>query len=155
METIAVKNLMANRRLTRHISDAGWGAILTQLAYKTRWCDGSLLIAADRFFPSSKTCSACGAVRVKLSLSERVFTCDDRRCGHVQDRDLNAALNLASNAAGQAQSEGVQCYVAATGAETQNARGGPVRLDFVERSPMKREESQDSSQRGDVLALAA
>jgi putative transposase len=153
VETVAVKNLMANRRLARHISDAGWGAILTQLAYKTRWCKGSVLIGADRFFPSSKTCSACGAVRAKLSLSERVFTCDNRGCGHVQDRDLNAALNLACIAAGQAQLEGVECYVAATGAETQNARGGQVRLDPVERSPMKREESQDSSQHGDVLAL--
>jgi putative transposase len=154
VETIAVTNLMANRRLARHISDAGWGAILTQLAYKTRWCQGSLLITAGRFHPSSKTCSACGAVRAKLGLSERVFTCDNRTCGHVQDRDLNAALNLARIAAGQAQSEGVKCYVAATGAETRNARGGQVRLDPVERSPMKREESQDSSQHGDVLALA-
>jgi putative transposase len=155
VETIAVTNLMANRRLARHISDAGWGAILTQLAYKTRWCEGSLLITAGRFHPSSKTCSACGAVRAKLGLSERVFTCDNRTCGHVQDRDLNAALNLARIAAGQAQSEGLKCYVAATGAETRNARGGQVRLDPVERSRMKREESQDSSQHGDVLALAA
>lgn len=76
-------------------------------------------------------------MRAKLSLAERVFTCDDPACGHVQDRDLNAALNLAQLAARYAQAEGRQCYVAATGAETQNARGGQVRLDAVEHSPLK------------------
>jgi transposase len=155
VETLAVKNMLANRRLARHISDVGWGVILAQLAYKTSWSDGSVLVAADRFDPSSKTCSACGAVRAKLSLAERVFTCDDPACGHVQDRDLNAALNLAHTAACHARAEGLQCYVAATEAETQNARGGQVRLDPVEHSPVKREESSDSAQRGDALALAA
>jgi putative transposase len=97
-----------------------------------------VLVAADRFHPSSKTRSACGAVRAKLSLAVRVFTCDDPACGHVQHRDLNAALNLAQMAARHAQAQGLQCYVAATGAETQNARGGQVRLDPVEHSPLKR-----------------
>ena len=138
VETLAVKNLKANRRLARHISDAGWGTILAQLEYKKRWSAG-VLMAAGRFFPSSKTCSACGAVRAKLSLSERVFTCHNRACGHVQDRDLNAALNLARIAAHQGQFEGEQCYVAATGAETPNARGGQIRLDPVEPGPKKRE----------------
>jgi transposase len=155
VETVAIRNLIANPRLSRHISDVGWGAILTQLAYKTEWSPGSFLAAADRFDPSSKTCSVCGAVRVKLSLSERVFTCENRACAHVQDRDLNAARNLARMATRKAQTEGMQCYVATTGVETRNARGGQVRLDRIERSPMKREESGDSSQRGDVLALAA
>jgi putative transposase len=155
VETLAVKNMLANHRLARHISDVGWGTILRQLAYKTSWSDGSLLVAADRFYPSSKTCSACGAVRAKLSLAERVFTCDESACGHVQDRDLNAALNLAHIAARHAQAEGLQCHVAATGAETRNARGGQVRLDPVERSPVKRDESPDSSRRGDAPALAA
>ncbi|MGZ6644316.1 MAG: RNA-guided endonuclease InsQ/TnpB family protein, partial [Solirubrobacteraceae bacterium] len=53
VETLAVKNLMANHRLARHISDVGWGAILAQLSYKTSWSAGSLLVAADRFYPSS------------------------------------------------------------------------------------------------------
>jgi putative transposase len=155
VETLAVKNMLANHRLARHISDVGWGTILRQLAYKTSWSDGSVLVAADRFYPSSKTCSACGAVRAKLSLAERVFTCDDGACGHEQDRDLNAALNLARIAARHAQAEGLQCHVAATEAETPNARGGQVRLDPVEHSPVKREESPDSSRRGDAPALAA
>lgn len=154
VETLAVSNMIRNRRLARHIGDVGWGIILTQLKYKTSWSDGSLLIAANRFHPSSRTCSACGAVKAKLSLNERVFTCDGPACGHVQDRDLNAALNLACLAARHAQAEGLQCHVAATGAETLNARRGQVRLDPVEHSPAKREESSDSSQHGDALALA-
>jgi putative transposase len=151
-----VKNMMGNRRLARHIGDAGWGIILKQLAYKTSWSEGSVLVAADRFHPSSKTCSACGAVRAKLSLAERVFTCDDSACRHVQDRNLNAALNLAHMAALHMQAEGVQCYVAATGAETQDARGGSVRLDLVEHSPLKPEgRPSESAQRGDAPALAS
>src|ERR687885_1748586 len=77
VETLAVKNLLGNRRLARHISDVGWGTVLAQLRYKTSWSDGSLLVAADRFYPSSKTCSACGAVKAKLPLADRVFTCDE------------------------------------------------------------------------------
>jgi putative transposase len=56
-----------------------------QLNYKTSW-QGGQLIVADRFFPSSKACSACGMVKAKLSLTERVFTCE--RCGLVIDRDV-------------------------------------------------------------------
>jgi putative transposase len=62
-----------------------------QLNYKTCW-QGGQLIVADRVFPSSKTCSACGMVKAKLSLTERGFTCE--RCGLVIDRDVNAAKNL-------------------------------------------------------------
>ena len=115
IETLVVKNLLANRRLARHISDVGWGMVLSQLKYKTSWSDGSLLVAANRFYPSSKTCSACGTVKAKLRLTDRVFTCDDDACGYEQDRDLNAALNLARMAHRQAQAEGIQSYVARTG----------------------------------------
>lgn len=153
-ETLAVKNLIANRRLARHISDVGWGIILDQLEYKASWSDGSLLVAADRFFPSSKTCSACGAVKAKLRLGDRVFTCDERACGHVQDRDLNAALNLAHMADRHARAEGIQSYVARTGRFTPIARGGQVSLvDPDQHSPMKREASQDASQRREAPAL--
>jgi putative transposase len=155
-ETIAVKNLMANRRLARHISDVGWGMVLAQLKYKTSWSAGSLLVAADRFYPSSKTCSSCGTVKAKLRLADRVFTCDDDACGHEQDRDLNAALNLACMAGQRAQAEGLSTYVARTGRFTPTARGGQVSLVHLdEHSPLKREASSDASQRGDALALAA
>jgi putative transposase len=122
VETLAVKNLLGNRRLARHISDAGWGIVLAQLKYKTQWA-GSALVSADRFYPSSKTCSACGMVRAKLSLSERVFSCE--ACGLSLDRDENAARNLARLALAIAQAQGGSSppLVAATGAETLNARG--------------------------------
>jgi putative transposase len=155
VETLAVKNLMGNRRLARHIADVGWGTVLAQLKYKTSWSHGSLLVAADRFYPSSKTCSACGAVKAKLLLTERVFTCDDHACGHVMDRDLNAALNLAHMAARRAQVEGISSYVARTGRFTPTARGEQVSLVGLDQhSPVKREASSDATQHGDALALA-
>jgi transposase len=78
-----------------------------QLDYKTRWHGGTLTVA-DRWFPSSKTCSACQTVKPKLSPATRTFTCE--RCGLVIDRDLNAALNLKQ-------------YVAGSGPQTRNGRG--------------------------------
>lgn len=153
VETLAVKNLMGNRRLARHIPDVGWGMVLSQLKYKTSWSDGSILVAADRFYPSSKTCSACGAVKAKLRLADRVFTCDGA-CGLMMDRDENAALNLAHMAQQHAQAEGsIKAYVARIGRFTPTARGGQVslvRLD--EHSPVKREASPDASQRREALA---
>jgi putative transposase len=146
IETLAVKSLMRNRRVARHIGDVGWGGLLRQLAYKTSWSDGSVLVAAERFYPSSKTCSACGAVKVKLRLAERVFICDQPLCGHVQDRDLNAAMNLAHMAHQAAQAEGIASYVARIGRFTPTARGGQARLvQLDEHSPVKREDSTESS----------
>jgi len=63
------------------------------LAYKTAWL-GRTLVTADRFYPSSKTCSGCGTVKAKLALSERTYCCTS--CGMVADRDANAARNLAA-----------------------------------------------------------
>ena len=70
--------------------------IRRQLAYKTTRNGGRLLVA-DRWYPSSKTCSSCGTVKTKLSLSEREYTC--QACGLIIDRDHNAAVNLAALAA--------------------------------------------------------
>jgi transposase len=156
VETLNVRGMQANRRLARHIADVGWGTILSQLNYKTAWSTGSVLVAADRFYPSSKTCSACGLVKAKLGLSERVFTCAEPACGLVLDRDHNAALNLARIAERHAQAEGLQFHVAATGAETPNARRGQVSLIASdEHSPVKREASPEASQRREALAPAA
>jgi transposase len=155
VETLAVKNLIGNRRLACHIADVGWGMVLAQLSYKTSWSHGSLLSAAERFYPSSKTCSACGAAKAKLRLAERVFTCEDDACGHVQDRDLNAALNLARMADRHAQAEGIESYVARTGRFTKTARGGQVSLVGPDQhSPVKREGSSDASRRREAPALA-
>lgn len=79
--------------LNRATLDVAPGELRRQLAYKTNWY-GSTLVVADRWYPSSKTCSRCRAVKAKLSLSERTYRCE--HCGLVADRDANAAANLAS-----------------------------------------------------------
>ena len=84
------------RGLNRAIAQASFADLRRRITYKTRWNGGRTLVA-DRWFPSSKTCSECGEVKSKLSLSERKYMC--HRCGVVVDRDLNAATNLAKLAA--------------------------------------------------------
>jgi len=111
VEDLNVAGMKRNRRLARQISDAGFGEFRRQLTYKTAWHGGRLVIA-DRWFPSSKTCSGCGAVKPKLSLSERTYICT--ACGLILDRDLNAAINLARL---------VERTVAGSGPETINGRG--------------------------------
>ncbi|MFC7877699.1 zinc ribbon domain-containing protein [Isoptericola sp. NPDC057391] len=69
------------------------GELARQLRYKASWRGGQVL-TADRWFPSSKTCSACGDVKPTLTLADRLFVCEN--CGHTLDRDLNAAVNLAT-----------------------------------------------------------
>jgi putative transposase len=96
VEDLNVAGMVRNRRLARRIADAGFGELRRQLGYKTGWHGGRLLVA-DRWYPSSKTCSGCGAVKTKLTLSERSYTC--AFCGLVLHRDLNAARNLAALAA--------------------------------------------------------
>ena len=79
--------------LNRAILDVAPGELRRQLGYKCSWY-GSALVVADRWYPSSKTCSGCGWRKPSLPLSERMFRC--KACGLVIDRDLNAALNLAA-----------------------------------------------------------
>jgi putative transposase len=95
VEDLATKNLIANRSLAQAIGDQGWAELARQLGYKTARHGGQLIVA-DRWFASSKTCSACGGVKPKLSLAERTYRCADDACGHVADRDVNAAANLAA-----------------------------------------------------------
>lgn len=96
VEDLNVTGMLADRRLARHIADAGFAEFRRQLAYKTG-CNGGRLLLADRWYPSSKTCSGCGTVKAKLAVSEREYQCE--ACGLVIDRDRNAALNLAALAA--------------------------------------------------------
>lgn len=93
LENLNVSGMMANRHLSKAIGDAAFSELRRQIEYKARWA-GVEVMFADRFFPSSKTCSECGAVKPVLKLSEREFAC--QVCGVVLDRDLNAALNLAA-----------------------------------------------------------
>lgn len=80
------------RGLNHAIARASFADLRRRITYKTQW-NGGTTVVADRWFPSSKTCSECGEVKSKLSLSEREYVC--HRCGIVVDRDLNAATNLA------------------------------------------------------------
>ena len=87
-ETLSVKNMVKNRRLSRVISDAGWSMFLSMLKYK---CGN--FVEIDRFCPSSQTCSVCGSINPKVkNLSVRSWVCPN--CNTFQDRDLNAAKNI-------------------------------------------------------------
>ena len=97
IEDLNVQAMMARggaykRGLNRAIAQASFADLRRRITYKTQW-NGGVIVVADRWFPSSKTCSRCGEVKSKLSLSEREYMC--HRCGVVVDRDLNAATNLA------------------------------------------------------------
>lgn len=98
LEDLAVKSMMKNRKLSRCISEQGWREFRTMLEYKCEWYGRELLIV-DRFYPSSKTCSCCGA-KASFGLETRQWTCGS--CGANHDRDVNAAKNIL--AAGQAVS---------------------------------------------------
>ena len=90
-ESLAVKNMMKNRRLAREISDAGWCELIRQASYKAE-IYGGVCRQIDKWFPSSKVCGKCGQINDGLKLSDRAFNCDG--CGHSEDRDLNAAHNI-------------------------------------------------------------
>jgi putative transposase len=101
VEDLNVSGMVRNRRLARAISDCGWAEFRRQLEYK---CEryGRRLIVIDRWYPSSKTCSACGHLHTELNLSTRHWTCP--WCGARHDRDVNAAQNIL--AAGRAVARG-------------------------------------------------
>jgi putative transposase len=126
VEQLNLAGMVRNRHLARVLSDTGMAELRRQLGYKTGWY-GSRLVVADRFYPSSKTCSGCGWVKAKLTLAERTFTCE--ACGLVIDRDLNAARNLAK----------LVHYVAQSGWETQTARGADRKSQLAGQVAMKRE----------------
>ncbi|MGP3733485.1 RNA-guided endonuclease InsQ/TnpB family protein [Streptomyces sp. GDS52] len=90
IEDLTVRNMVKNHTLARAISDASWSEFRSMLEYKATWY-GREVIAVDRFFPSSRLCSACGTLQKKMPLHVRTWTCD---CGTVHDRDVNAAKNL-------------------------------------------------------------
>ena len=109
IEDLHVAGMVKNHHLAKSISDAAFGEFRRQLEYKTAR-SGARLHVVNRWYRSSKTCSGCGRVKAKLSLSERTYTCEG--CGLVLDRDLNAAINI---------------QVAGSAPETINAHGATVR----------------------------
>jgi len=117
LEDLAVANLMTNRHLARAIGDAAWAELTRQLGYKAAWF-GTELVACDRWFPSTKTCSRCGLVKRQMGLAERVFYCGG--CGLVIDRDRNAATNLAA----WAERHHAQAPDRQAGGRVTNAPGG-------------------------------
>ncbi|MEX5713966.1 RNA-guided endonuclease TnpB family protein, partial [Parafrankia sp. FMc6] len=91
IEDLSVRNMVRNHSLARVISDASWSELRRMLEYKAGWY-GRTVIAIDRFYPLSKTCSVCGSIVKKLPLNVREWAC--RGCGTVHDRDVNAAVNI-------------------------------------------------------------
>jgi putative transposase len=91
IEDLAVANMIRNRHLARAISDCGWGEFRRQLEYKCQRY-GRRLVVIGRWYPSSKTCAACGHLLAELSLPTRHWTCPSCRARH--DRDVNAAQNI-------------------------------------------------------------
>ena len=99
IEDLNVRGMMSNHHLARSIADAGFFEFRRQLEYKGAMT-GARIIVADRWFASSRTCSACGALNEKLTLNIRQWTCES--CGARHDRDVNAAMNLKNLAASSA-----------------------------------------------------
>ena len=120
VEDLAVKNMIRNRSLAKAISDCGWGAFRRMVEYKAARA-GRHLVVIDRWYPSSKTCSACGHLLAELSRSTRTWQCPS--CDTRHDRDINAAKNIL--AAGLA--------VAACGGDVRHSGSSRVR------SPAKQE----------------
>ena len=89
IEDLNVKGIVKNHKLARAVSDAGFGMLRQMIEYKAE-LRGNNVVLVNRWFPSSKTCSRCGQLH-DMPLDKRTMTCD---CGNVQDRDLNAAINI-------------------------------------------------------------
>ena len=91
LEDLNVRGMMSNRHLAKAVQEQGFYEFRRQIEYKATWA-GLHVVIADRFYPSSKTCIACGHVKKNLRLSERIYHCEN--CGNEIDRDLQAAINL-------------------------------------------------------------
>ncbi|MGW1910268.1 RNA-guided endonuclease InsQ/TnpB family protein [Streptomyces sp. NPDC002076] len=125
IEDLAVRNMVKNGKLARAISDAAWSEFRSMLEYKAQWY-GREVIAVDRWFPSSRLCSACGSLQGAMALNVRSWTCD---CGTTHDRDVNAAKNIL--AAGLA--------VSVCGAGVRPQRRTPGGQSATKQKPLRRE----------------
>ncbi|MEU2743862.1 RNA-guided endonuclease TnpB family protein [Streptomyces sp. NPDC007095] len=125
IEDLTVRNMVKNHRLARAISDAAWSEFRSMLEYKAQWY-GRAVIAVDRWFPSSRLCSACNTLQDKMPLNVRTWTC---ACGMTHDRDVNAAHNLL--AAGLA--------VTVCGAGVRPQRSTPDGQSATKQKPSRRE----------------
>ena len=124
IESLNVGGMLKNHRLARALSDTSLSSFLEMLKTKAERINVEI-VEADTFYPSSKTCSACGSVNGDLSLSDRTYHCSV--CGHTQDRDLNAAINLRTLAVGHT--------------ERRNACGDTIRPHQLGQESLKQEDS--------------
>lgn len=125
IEDLAVRNMVKNGSLARAISDAAWSQFRSMLEYKAQWY-GREVIAIDRWFPSSKLCSVCGALQDKMPLNVRSWTCD---CGTTHDRDVNAAKNILA----------VGLTASVCGAGVRPQRSTPGGQSAMKQKPLRRE----------------
>ena len=125
-ETLNVKGMMKNRRLSRAIADVGWGGLLLKIDYKLKR-RGGRLVKIDRWFPSTKTCSNCGAIHEGLTLSDRTWLCT--ACGTLHDRDENAAENIRRQGILKLKAEGLS--VSAHGGGVSRVPSAPATADEV------------------------
>ena len=95
IEDLSIQKMMQQGNLAKQISDVAWHELRRQLEYKCEWY-GKNLVVIDKYFPSTKTCSACGAVNDNLTLDDREWQCPS--CKATHDRDINAAINIAAQA---------------------------------------------------------
>lgn len=102
LEDLNIKGMTKNKRLAKSVLDTGFAEFRRQVEYKVRQAEDRSVVIADRWFPSSKLCSACGAKAKAMPLSVRTWTCDS--CGAEHHRDLNAAINLQNYAGGSSAS---------------------------------------------------
>ncbi len=129
IEDLAVSNMVRNRKLARAISCSGWAEFRRQLEYKAQQ-RGRVIVVAGRWYPSSKTCSACGFLLSELSLGTREWTCPG--CGTRHDRDINAARNiLAAGLAAAAGDGGDAC-----GADVRHGQATPPVQTAVKQEPL-------------------
>ena len=151
LESLSTAALMKTR-MARSLADSAWALFATLLGYKAAWY-GATLTMADRFYPSTRRCSACGQIGDKLPLSQRTFRCSG--CGHEADRDVNAAACLAQYPAVLAS--GQWPHVAAKHAETKNVcgEGRSGARPLVARETTLREAERASTQRPRRAVLAA
>ncbi|WP_047394984.1 RNA-guided endonuclease TnpB family protein, partial [Cetobacterium sp. ZOR0034] len=91
IEDLNMKGMSGALNFGKSVSDNGWGMFTVMLQYKAMFC-GKQVIKANKWFPSSKTCSICGNIKTELALSERVYKCEE--CNSEIDRDLNASINI-------------------------------------------------------------
>lgn len=127
IEDLHVRGMLANHRLARAIADVGFYEIRRQLLYKAKRY-GTDIVLANRWYPSSKLCSCCGAHNAALTLTERSWTCS---CGAHHDRDVNAAINFQRLATGAFAAQTAlpvasQAVTHGTAAGTVSAAGGKV-----------------------------